>query len=208
MSIPTNHSRQSLKKPKGLNQDWTKLKHSLGTTGMFKDNFDVIRSLAPWGFRELGLGFAPQRDGEGPGDPPAGFVGGTTSKTEWYVYWAYLILLGPEGVSWTYQESFAGGRHIPGGAVADFVLYMPAQNIIVRVQTWRFHFASGGEKIQTDIEQKVSLHSVWGEEIVVDIYEQHFIHDETGRAVLEVCKDAMAGIEWPNPLAVGIVGDW
>lgn len=189
-------------------QDWSRLRHSLRPVGTQTSNSDPIRSLVPWGFRELGLGLAPIRDGEGPGEPPAGFVGGTTSKTEWWVYWAFTILIGPEGVDWTYQESFQGGRHIPGGSVADFVLYMPMQTIIVRVQTWRFHFAMGAEKIAADIEQKISLISVWGEEIVVDIYEQHFIHDPTGRAVLEVCKDAMAGLEWPNPLAVGIVGDF
>lgn len=198
----------SLQRPKGLNQDWTSLRAALGPIKGPVANLDPIRSLAPWGFRELGLGFAPIREGEGPGEPPEGFVGGTTSKTEWYVYWACLILLGPEGVVWTYQESFAGGRHIPGGAVADFVIYMPMQTIIVRVQTWQFHFAQGAEKIQTDVEQKIMLHSIWGEEIAIDVYEQHFIHDDTGRAVLEVMKDAIAGIEWPNPFEVGIAGDW
>lgn len=168
----------------------------------------VIRSLAPWGFRELGLGLAPINEGEGPGEPPLNFVGGTTSKTEWWVFWAFTNLIGPVGYQWTYQESFAGGRHIPGGAVADFVLYMPRQTIIVRVQTWQFHFGQGSEKIQTDIEQKVSLMTPFGEYIVVDIYEQHFIHDETGKAVMEVCKDAMAGIEWPNPIYAEIAGDW
>jgi hypothetical protein len=197
----------TMKRPRGLNQDWTRLKSSLKPLGT-KVNLDPIRAFAPWGFRELGLGFAPIREGEGPGEPPVGFVGGTTSKTEWFVFWAFEILMGPMGVNWTYQESFQGGRHVPGGSVADFVLYMPMQTIIVRVQTWRFLFASGAEKHQTDIEQKIALHSIWGEEITVDIYEQHFIRDESGQAVLEVCKDAMAGVEWPNPMAVGNAGDW
>jgi hypothetical protein len=197
----------TMKRPRGLNQDWTSLKSSLGPISA-GPSLDPIRSFAPWGFREVGLGLAPIREGGGPGDPPAGFVGGTTSKTEWYVFWAFEILLGPMGAMWTYQESFQGGRHMPGGSVADFVLYMPMQTIIVRVQTWRFHFAGGAEKHQSDIEQKIALHSIWGEEIVVDIYEQHFINDESGQAVLEVCKDAMAGIEWPNPMAIGNAGDW
>lgn len=198
----------TLTRPQGLKQDWTKLRASFGRFDQNLGDLRPIRSLAPWGFRELGLGLAPIREGEGPGDPPAGFVGGTTSKTEWWVFWAFTILMGPEGVTWTYQESFQGGRHVPGGSVADFVLYMPMQTIIVRVQTWRFHFAAGAEKMQADVEQKVALHSIWGEEIVVDIYEQHFIHDATGKAVLEVCADAMAGIEWPSPFAVGIIGDF
>lgn len=190
--------------------DWTKLARGMGPMARAIDpaREQVIRSLMPWGFRELGLGQAVQREGVGPGEPPAGFVGGTTSKTEWYVYWAFTILLGPPGVLWSYQSSFQGGRHVPGGSVADFVLYMPKQTIIVRVQTWKFHFASGAEKIARDEEQKIVLHSIWGEEIVVDIYEQYFIQDETGKAVLEVCKDAMEGVEWPNPIATGLAGDW
>ena len=197
------------KTPKAFSQDWKRIGRSLGSAipSLQARKEQVIRSLMPWGFRELGLGLRIAFEG-GPGEPPANFVGGTTSKTEWYVYWALLKLLGREGNQWSYQESFFGGRHIPGGSVVDFVLYMPMQTILVRVQTWRFHFGEGAEKIQADIEQKVALHSIFGEEIVVDVYEQYFINDETGRSVIEVMKDAMAGIEWPNPLATGLAGDW
>lgn len=187
--------------------DWTKLKYSLRTISAEND-FRPLRALVPWGFRELGLGLQPLRQGAGPGEPPVGFVGGTTSKTEWYVYWALLKLLGREGLQWTYQESFQGGRHIPGGSVVDFVVYMPQFQILIRVQTWRFHFAGGAEKHQADIEQKAGLFGIFGEELVIDIYEQHFIWDESGKAVLAVVSDAIAGIEWPNPLAVGLAGDF
>lgn len=192
----------------GKPTDWTKLALGMGPIrpALGFSPFKEIRSLSPWGFRELGLGLAPVREGAGPGPPPVGFVGGTNSATEWMVYWAFTKLIGPEGVDWTYQESFAGGRHIPGGAVADFVLYMPRQEIIVRVQTWRFHFALGSDKIETDIDQKINL-TIFGEVITIDVYEQTFINDPSGAAVLAVCADAMKGIEWPNPLATGMAAD-
>lgn len=189
--------------------DWTRATVGVRkpVTRMNPSREAVIRSLMPTGPFVLGLGLKPIVQG-GPGEPPAGFVGGTTSKSEWYMYWAYEILLGKEGEFWGYQQSFLGGRHNPGGAVADFVLYMPKQNIIVRLQTWRFHFALGAEKIATDMEQKINLFSPFGEEIVVDVYEQDFIWDETGKAVLEVCKDSIEGREWNNPLATGTTGDF
>jgi len=193
----------------GIKTDFKKVGASLGSFAS-EDlrKVHAFKSLFVYGIRELGLNLLPQRDGGGPGEPPVGFVGGTTSATEWYVFWAFEKLLGPEGVNWTYQESFQGGRHVPGGAVIDFVLYMPMQTILVRVQTWRFHFGDGPDKIQADTEQKIANTSIWGEEIVVDIYEQYFIDDDTGKAVLEVCSDAMQGVEWPNPIATGLAGDW
>lgn len=191
-------------------QDWTKLSRGLGPIVTYLDptKEQVIRSLMPWGFRELGLNLVVPNTGKGPGEPPLDFVGGTTSRTEWFVFWAFTKLLGPPGTVWTYQESYAGGRHVPGGAVVDFVLYMPKFRILVRVQTWQFHFSDGAEKVQADKEQRIALPGPFGEEIVIDVYEQYFIQDETGDAVLEVCKDAIAGIEWPNPMATGLAGDW
>lgn len=175
--------------------------------GLGDDLDQKIRSLVPVGFREIGLGTAPTVQG-GPGEPPEDFVGGTTSKTEWYVYWALEKLLGPQGIYWTYQESFAGGRHIPGGAVVDYVIYMPRRTILLRVVTWRFHFSFGAEKIQLDYEQKIQLFGLFGEEVVVDIYEQHFINDPTGKKVLDVTQDAINGLEWPSPISTGLAGDW
>src|SRR6187455_711622 len=59
------------------------------------------QGIRTYGPKELGLQAAPQLVG-GPGDPPPGFVGGTTSISEWYLYWAFEKVLGPEGPDWQY----------------------------------------------------------------------------------------------------------
>lgn len=187
-------------------QDWGKVGRSMGRHR--SSVFAAFQSLFPTGLRILGIGTKTPNPGNGPGEPPAGFVGGTTSKTEWYVYWALKRLLGPEGYSWSYQQSYQGGRHSPGGSVVDFVIYNPHQTILCRVQTWEFHFARGANKMTDDFEQKESLFSINGEEIVIDVYEQYFIDDETGQKVMEVMTDCIAGVEWPSPIATGIAGDW
>lgn len=164
------------------------------------------RNLFSYGPEVLGLGLKTIQTKQGPGEPPPGFVGGTTSRSEWWVYWALTKLLGPEGEAWTYQQSYQGGRHIPGGSVVDFVVYMPLQTILIRLQTYRFHFALGNAKQSRDIEQKFAL-SDEQDSIVVDIYEQDFIGDESGRAVLMIVNEAINGIERSNPLATGLVFD-
>lgn len=195
--------------PRQKHQDWTKLARQMGRP--LRDDVtkeQVIRSLFPSGPISLGLGAKTKQEGVGPGEPPLNFVGGTNSKTEWYVYWALEKLLGPEGDSWSYQQSYAGGRHIPGGAVVDFVVYTPMQLIMIRVQTWQFHLGAGPEKSSYDWDQKISLGAAYQDAVVIDVYEQYFINDTTGKAVLAVMADALAGQEWPNPLATGIAGDW
>lgn len=190
-------------------QDWTKLAKALGPfpKSVSSTQVRLMRSLISYGFRELGL-LGERLFQGGPGDPPPGFVGGTNSKTEWWIYWALTKILGKEGVGWSYQASYAGGRHSPGGAVIDFVVYMPMQDILMRIQTWRFHIGAGSEKITYDHEQKIAYSSAINDDVVIDVYEQDFIDDETGKKVIEVVKDALAGIEWPNPIQRGIEGDW
>lgn len=193
-----------------MKQDWTKIGKGMGRSGAKYDptTAQVTRSLMPWGPRELGLGLTTANQGSGPGEPPAGFVGGTTSKTEWYVYWALEKILGPEGYTWSYQQSYQGGRHVPGGSVVDFVIYNPKQTILCDVQTWEFHFAQGSQKMSRDFEQREGLGVVGGEEIVVNVYEQYFINDPSGKAVMSVMLDCIAGVEWPSPVSTGIAGDW
>ena len=139
----------------------------------------------------------------GPGDAPAGFVGGTTSLSEWYIYWALLQILGPEGDSWAYQESFLGGRHMPGGAVVDFIVYQGNVELGLRIQTFYYHLAAGSFKQSTDFEQRIAL--TGGGLLIIDVYEQDFINDNTGKAVLHVVREALAGIEHYNPRAQGTV---
>jgi hypothetical protein len=146
--------------------------------------------------------------GFGPGEPPEGFVGGTTSRSEWYVYWAMTKLMGPEGNNWAFQESFLGGRYIPGGSVADFVAYTSVGQIIMRVQSFYFHTSEDSFKQGYDIRQKTSTIAAYAGDLqVIDLWEQDFIHDPSGRAVIEVVQDALAGIERRNPIASGLVFD-
>jgi hypothetical protein len=166
------------------------------------------RGIAPSGSRVLGLHRTIQVIGAGPGEAPAGFVGGTTSLSEWYIYWALMQVRGPEGDEgrWAYQESFLGGRHIVGGAVVDFILYEDDYYIGLRIQTYYFHLASpeGSVKQSADLEQKVRLQD--GTDIlIVDIYEQNFIHDNTGRAAIEQVIKAMQLVEEYNPRTTGDV---
>lgn len=164
------------------------------------------RNLVSYGPSVLGISQGAVQSGSGPGEPPEGFVGGTTSRTEWYVWWALDKILKPAGIEFSYQSSFQGGRHVPGGSVVDFVIYMPLYEILLRVQTYRFHFALGSDKQSYDMEQKIELSDNEGV-IVVDIYEQDFIDDETGGKVLQVCNEAINGVERSNPLATGMVFD-
>lgn len=190
--------------------DWTKLARQMGRPerGLDATKEQMIRSLFPYGASVYGLGSNVESTGEGPGPSPFGFVGGTNSETEWMVYWALEKLLGPEGVTWSYQQSYAGGRHVPGGSVVDFVVYMPRMTILIRIVTWRYHLGAGPEKASYDLEQKISLFSIYGESIVIDVWEQYFVNDKTGKAVLAVMADAIQGQEWPDPNASGIAGDW
>lgn len=161
------------------------------------------RSVIPQGPKILSADINAAIRTEGPGDPPAGFIGGTNSVSEWYIYWALEKLLGPEGQYWTYQSSYLGGRHIRGGAVVDFVVFTPRYNIGLRIQTFYFHLAAGSYKQADDYTQRTNLES-YGLKII-DIYEQTYIGDTTGKAALYVTQLALQGIELPNPRAYGIV---
>jgi hypothetical protein len=139
----------------------------------------------------------------GPGPPPPGFIGGTNSVSEWYIYWALTKLLGPEGREWTYQSSYLGGRRMKGGAVVDFVVFTPRYNIGLRIQTFYFHLAAGSYKQASDLEQRVNLEHQ--DLRIIDIYEQDFIGDKTGQSAIRVVQMALNGNEAPNPRAYGIV---
>lgn len=146
--------------------------------------------------------------GYGPGTPPRGFVGGTTSLTEWYVHWALDILSREMGFTFTFQESYQGGRYVPGGSVADFVVYLASKTIILRVQTFYFHLSRGSQTLQYDFRQQVGLVGAYGGQLeVYNLYDQRFIHDKTGRAVLREVQDAINGIQHENPVAIGMTLD-
>jgi hypothetical protein len=166
------------------------------------------RGTIPTGSRILGLGFDVPTIGGGPGMAPAGFIGGATSQSEWYIYWALTEIRGPEGDEgrWDYQSSTQGGRHIVGGSVVDFTAYENQYIIGIRIQTFYFHLASpeGSYKQASDLEQKVHLQD--GTDMyVVDVYEQDFIHDPSGEAAKREVLRALSLIEEYNPRSAGLV---
>lgn len=167
------------------------------------------RGTLPTGSRILGIG----QDVPNVGGGPEAFLrtfneGGATSQSEGYIYWALLQVRGPEGDEgrWDYQSSTLGGRHVAGGAVIDFTMYENDYEIGIRIQTFYFHLASpeGSYKQADDLEQKVRLQD--GTDIyVVDVYEQNYIHDPSGRAAIQQIVEAMSLVEEYNPRSSGLV---
>ena len=156
----------------------------------------------------------PDHAKSGPGEPPPGFVTATTSATEWFVYWAVAKVLkqpkdprqppfmGHPGV-WEYQHPMMGGRAARGGAVADFRI-LPGNavdgEILIRVQTSRYHLFTDASKQAVD-ELLLTRMARFGR--VVDIYEQDFIHDDSGQAVILEVKKALYGGRSSDPLSAG-----
>lgn len=139
----------------------------------------------------------------GPGEPPANFVGATTSLSEWYLYWALMKLLGPsEEGQWGYQVSMMGGRSNPGGAVVDFVLFREREDVGIRVQTYRFHQNAPQQQQAHDSDQLGRLFR--DDFIVIDVYEGAYIDDPTGQAALQVMLEAINGQWRLDPLTSGL----
>lgn len=154
------------------------------------------------GPRVLGIGIKPENI-SGPGEPPEGFVRGSTSLSEWILYWALTKILGPEGDVWEYQQSMQGGRHLLGGAVVDFVIYQGAVVLGIRLQTYRFHLSADAKKQATDLDQFLALSGP--EVIIIDVFEDDIIKDETGQAAIRIVLDIINRRERINPLASGFV---
>ncbi len=168
---------------------------------------DVLRppavpkhTIMPRGPAALRLGTKPVYVG-GPGSPPPGFLRGTNSLTEWFCVWAMLKIKGKEGQGWSYQQAEAGGRALPGGTIVDVVVWDVFPNLAIRIQTERFHEAVPTDKHAYDNEQRELLQRFGFR--VIDVWERHFIFDETGRTVLKIMRDALAGVERPSPITRG-----
>lgn len=150
----------------------------------------------------------------GPGEPPPGFLTYTNSKTEWWVYWALAKIVGfpkdprtppYEGWPglWGYQRPFEGGRARAGGQVLDFLVYAPATSggdIALRIQTERYHIMTDAAKQAVDRLLLVRLSSQFR---VVDLFEQDFMDDPSGQAVIIETKRALYGGQTSNPLRSG-----
>ncbi len=165
---------------------------------------------------------SPVRKGAGAGQPPTGFVGGSTSGTEWIAYLALAKVLKDPidprkppfwgGSSWGYQIAMLGTytREL-GSAVADYVYYGPRVDLIIRLQTRRFHEGFGPSQQGGDVLQRTLLS---GNGIVVDIWEGDFIDaDPSNRdklnsapvlqAACAVMRDAISVTERGSPIFLG-----
>ena len=164
------------------------------------------------GPKGLRLTVQPERRSIGPGEPPPGFVIATTSASEWIAYWASAQVfndpLDPRkppyfgGRDWGYQKSLDGGRREQGGAVIDYIYWLPGETIGLRLQTARFHDAAGPEKEAMDRAQLVSLSWQWGITIK-DLDEQDIIADRTGEAAVRRLVELLGGRERINPGVAG-----
>lgn len=147
--------------------------------------------------------------------PPPGFRNGNNSNYEWMIFKALAIVLGqPEHPErppfigfpglWAYQKAFDSGRHEPGGAVIDFVVYGGSgennADIGLRIQTEFFHIFTDSQKHTYDLLQKWRISQFMQ---VVDIFDQDFAFDPTGAAAVKCVKAAVAGLTMPDPLSTG-----
>gem|GEM_PF-6139681 len=150
----------------------------------------------------------------GPGDPPPGFVGGTNSTDEWYIYWAVAKVTGyPKdpreppfqgwpGV-WDYQTPALGGfTRSLGSAVIDFVIDRPPEPIALRVVSERYHIYASAQQQAGDRLQRVRLVGDQGVD-VFDLFSQDFVEDSSGRAAISVVRDALSGTQRPDPTTGG-----
>lgn len=144
----------------------------------------------------------------GPGDPPSGFLRPTTSATEWMVYWALSkVFKNPEDPrrgpfvggppDWAYQQGQGGDgtRSVP-----DFVIYRPTR-IVLRVQTEFRHVFTDNQKQTYDRMQRINQERAGFR--VVDIFDQAFVTDKTGQAVIVVCKAALGLLQQVDPILAG-----
>lgn len=70
-------------------------------------------------------------------DAPANWGG---SKPEWAIYWALTQLKLQEGVDFSYQVAWSGGRQERGGMVIDF--YIWSLNLGISIQSVYYHYAN------------------------------------------------------------------
>lgn len=168
-----------------------------------KEKRRYARGFTQSGLEAAGAGLRPEFLG-GPDQFARTFMGGSTSRTEGYIFWSFLALGMVENVDFSYQSPLVGGMHELGGAVVDFIVYQKPMNLGLRIVTYQWHHAQGSEKAERDFEQKSSLTDMIK---VIDLYEQHFINDPSGKAAIAVLKDALAEVERPDPLSTGIVLD-
>lgn len=148
----------------------------------------------------------------GYGNPPAGFVVGQTSITEWIVYFALAkIFDDPKdprvppfygGENWSYQVP-KGGKWVRqlGSAVVDFIVYQGEKAIAIRLVTEHFHIFTDSRKQAMDAMQRVNLSN---EDLtVMDLYDNEVLGDPSGQKAIIAVKRILGMIEKVNPMIAG-----
>lgn len=161
---------------------------------------------------------ALQKGTTGPGEPPPGFVTATTSRVEYWVYWALFKVLAPNldprdgrngfiGVPglFTYQTAYEGGRRPTGGGqIIDFVVEPHPLSrgvpVALRLMTERHHVYADDRKQAYEQLLRSRLSASY---VTRDLYEQNFLFDQTGQAVVIAVKNALRGVVEPNPTRGG-----
>jgi len=146
--------------------------------------------------------------------PPAGFVGGNNSRSEWLIYHALAKVLGapddprlPPFIgapgSWSYQSAFEGGRRQRGGAVIDFIVHAGPRSrddVALRVVTEYFHIFTDAFQQAVDRMQAERISSSMR---MVDLYDADFAADESGQAACVLVRRALQGLTFQSPLLSG-----
>lgn len=143
---------------------------------------------------------------------PDNFPTAHTSFDEWPIYAAINDILSKgrdprqppftgEPGKWEYQSDFAGGRATRGGAVIDFLIQLPGEEIAVRIQTEFRHVFGDANKQMTDWLQRLSMGNA--KRRVHDIFSQNYIGDRSGQAARAAVMRALRGEPEPNPIYAG-----
>ena len=168
----------------------------------------TVRPLGPRLYR---LSKRPDIVGGGPGEPPPGFVTGTTSRSEWRYYWAlakiFVDPLDPRrppftgGKEWQYQAAVDGRftRDV-GSSVIDFLIYQGVRKLGLRLQTERWHVMAGPQKFWKDFFLKTHSNEV---DLIIDVFDQYSLSDPTGEATIKQLKFALKGNQEPDPVRLG-----
>lgn len=151
----------------------------------------------------------------GPGEPPAGFLNGQNSITEWIAYWALAkIFKNPRDADlrrppflggwpdWEYQSPEAGGfMRALGSAVVDFLVHMGGTRIAIRIQTERFHIFTSSSRQAYDVIQRATLEHMGLR--VIDVYDDQLLGDPSGQKAVIAMKRAIGLLENLNPVIGG-----
>jgi hypothetical protein len=173
-------------------------------------------TTAPRGPELLHLGQKRTYAGLGPGPAPEVFTTDPhISELEWVLYWCHAQYYddpkdarqppftgGRQGM-WTYQTpSEPGAPRQVGNSVSDFVNYINATEIVVRLDTFHWHTEGSPEVQARDLDLITTVPNQ--NRIVRVIYDVQLIGDPSGAAGVAALADVLAGRELINPARSGL----